>query len=38
MLLFLADLREQFGSVEGYAKHVGVAGATVERMRDQLLA
>jgi protein-tyrosine phosphatase len=37
MLLFLADLRERFGSVEGYAEHVGVDRPTLERMRDQLL-
>jgi protein tyrosine/serine phosphatase len=37
MLLFLADVRERFGSVEGYAEHVGVEPPTVEAMRDQLL-
>jgi protein tyrosine/serine phosphatase len=37
MLLFLADVRERFGSVEGYADSVGVDDVTVNAMRDQLL-
>ena len=37
MRLFLDDVRERFGSVEGYAESVGVDGPTVDAMRDQLL-
>jgi protein tyrosine/serine phosphatase len=37
MRLFLADVRDRFGSVEGYAASVGVDGRTVEAMRDHLL-
>ncbi|MBA2283219.1 MAG: tyrosine-protein phosphatase [Acidimicrobiia bacterium] len=38
MRLFLADLREQHGSVEGYAGSVGVGPDVVEALRDNLLA
>ena len=37
MGLFLADLREQYGSVAGYAESVGVDQSAVAAMRDQLL-
>ncbi len=37
MRLFLADLREQHGSVERYAESVGVGPDVVEALRDNLL-
>ena len=38
MLYFLADLRERHGSVEKYAREIGVTGEQVAAMRDHLLA
>lgn len=37
MLLFLAGLRERYGSVESYVAHAGVTRAHVEAMRSHLL-
>jgi protein tyrosine/serine phosphatase len=37
MRLFLSDVRERFGSVEGYVATVGVDRRTVAAMRDHLL-
>jgi protein tyrosine/serine phosphatase len=37
MLTFLAQLRERFGSVEGYVREVGVPASTVGRLRATLL-
>ncbi|WP_435870943.1 tyrosine-protein phosphatase [Micromonospora musae] len=38
MLLFLAELREGYGSVEGYLRHAGVTDAQLAALRDHLLA
>ncbi|NJP30874.1 tyrosine-protein phosphatase [Micromonospora thermarum] len=37
MLLFLAELREGYGSVEGYLRHAGVTDAQLDILRDHLL-
>ena len=37
MLAFLTRVREQFGSVEGYVREVGVPASTVSRLRHVLL-
>lgn len=37
MLLFLAELRDSYGSVEGYLRHAGVSDAQVATLRDHLL-
>ncbi|HET9516570.1 MAG TPA: tyrosine-protein phosphatase [Actinoplanes sp.] len=38
MLLFLADLRETYGSPETYAHRIGVTDAQIESLRTHLLA
>ena len=37
MLLFLADLRERHGSVEGYVREIGVDAGQLASMREHLL-
>ncbi|QGN50312.1 tyrosine-protein phosphatase [Micromonospora sp. WMMD558] len=37
MLLFLAELREGYGSVEGYLRHAGVTEAQLDTLRNHLL-
>jgi protein-tyrosine phosphatase len=37
MELFLADLRQRYGSVEGYVRHAGVAPDEIASMREHLL-
>jgi protein tyrosine/serine phosphatase len=37
MALFLADLRERYDGVEGYARHAGVAADEIASLRDHLL-
>ncbi|GAA4575699.1 tyrosine-protein phosphatase [Micromonospora coerulea] len=37
MTLFLAELREGYGSVEGYLRHAGVTDAQLAALRDHLL-
>jgi protein tyrosine/serine phosphatase len=37
MSMFLADLRERYGSVEAYVARAGVTAAEIEAMRDHLL-
>lgn len=37
MELFLAELREGYGSVEGYLRHAGVTDAQLTTLRDHLL-
>jgi protein-tyrosine phosphatase len=37
MLLFLADLREAYGSAEGYARGIGLAEAQIKALRTHLL-
>jgi protein tyrosine/serine phosphatase len=37
MLLFLADLRERHGSVEGFAREVGLSDAQIAALRAHLL-
>ena len=37
MLLFLADLRERHGSVEGYVREIGVGTGQLASMREHLL-
>ncbi|MDM4722898.1 tyrosine-protein phosphatase [Micromonospora sp. WMMA1363] len=37
MLLFLAELRTAYGSVEGYLRHSGVTDAQLSALRDHLL-
>jgi len=37
MLMFLADLRELHGSVEEYAREIGLTGAEIASMREHLL-
>jgi hypothetical protein len=38
MLLFLEDLSNRYGSVQGYAERAGVTGAHVDALRDHLLS
>jgi protein tyrosine/serine phosphatase len=38
IVLFLAELRAEHGSIEAYAASVGVSRQLVERMRDHLLS
>ena len=37
MLEFLARLRASHDSIEAYARHVGLAGDAIDRLRDRLL-
>lgn len=37
MLLFLAELREGYGSIEGYLRHAGVTDAQLVALREHLL-
>lgn len=37
MTLFLTELREGYGSVEGYLRHAGVTDAQVDALREHLL-
>ncbi|MFC0508437.1 tyrosine-protein phosphatase [Micromonospora costi] len=37
MTLFLAELRQGYGSVEGYLRHAGVTDAQLDALRDHLL-
>ncbi|MFE9690387.1 tyrosine-protein phosphatase [Micromonospora sp. NPDC005806] len=37
MMLFLTELREGYGSVEGYLRHTGVTEAQLDALRDHLL-
>ena len=37
MTLFLAELREGYGSVEGYLRHAGVTDVQLDALRDHLL-
>ena len=37
MLLFLADLRERHGSVEGYVREIGIGAGQLASMREHLL-
>jgi protein-tyrosine phosphatase len=38
MSMFLADLRELHGSIEGYAREIGLTNAEIATMRDHLLS
>jgi hypothetical protein len=37
MVNLLASLREKYGSVEGYAREIGVTQEAVQHLRDRLL-